>query len=525
MLELINTIKTDFKTSISANSKEQRQLAKLGEELFYKYSSSSLFDTQMTKAQEEDKAKLEEKITKLKTKIHEIENNKIYQNAFEWRFEFPEVLDDEGNFIGFDVVIGNPPYVQMQKMKEMSKAYKTLNYATYQSTGDLYALFYERAEHILKTNGFLSFITGSAWMRANYGKSLRNFFLDKVTVSDLIDLSDCDIFDSATVLTNILFFEKNNQVKPTKAIRFTKKDQNRLEYLDAIFKNEHIEIDNFSENSWVISDKSTFKIKRKVEEQGIKLKDWDIQINRGILTGFNQAFIIDKPKREELIAQDAKSEEIIKPILRGRDIQKYVADFQELWIVGTFPSLNLTIEDYPAVYEYLKSFGKRLEQTGEKGSRKKTSGKWFETQDSIAYWQNFEKPKIIYPNMTKFLPFALDLDNHYYHNDKAFHLIADRLYWLSSFLNSKLFRFCFAENFPELQGNSKEVRKVIFEQIPVKQVTEKEEQPFKEKTTQILTLKKSDPTADTSALEAEIDELVYALYGLTAEEIAIVEGA
>jgi type II restriction/modification system DNA methylase subunit YeeA len=524
MQSLIETIKKDFRTSISLNSKERKRLAKLGEELYYKYNSTSLFDAKLTAKQKKDKAALETKVAKLKTQIEDAENNKIYENAFEWRFEFPEVLDDEGNFVGFDVVIGNPPYVQLQSIKEMSKAYKTLGYQTFQSTGDLYTLFYERGETILKTAGLLGFITGSAWMRANYGKKLRQFFVEKVAVKELIDFSDCDIFDSATVLTNILLFEKTDKEQPVKAIRFTKKDQDRLEHLEYIFKNEYIEIDNFSEHSWVISNKQTFFIKRKIEEQGVRLKDWDIEINRGILTGFNAAFIINKEKRDELIQQDSKSAEVIKPILRGRDVQKYVADFKELWIVGTFPSLSLNIDDYPAIKNYLASFGKRLEQSGEKGSRKRTSNKWFETQDNIAYWQNFEKPKINYPNMTKFLPFAIDLDNQFYHNDKAFHLITDRLYWLVSFLNSKLFRFCFAENFPELQGNSKEVRKVIFEQIPVKQISETEEQPFKEKVTQILELKKADAAADTSALEQEIDELVYALYELTAEEIAIVNG-
>ena len=526
MLDFINSIKNDFQQDIYLQDPKNKQLKKLlGEKVLIENRAAigDLFEKLSDKDIEQDLSKISRKINQLEQEINDTKNNVIYQNAFEWRFEFPEVLNEEGDFVGFDVVIGNPPYVQMQKMKEMSKVYKMLDYDTFQSTGDLYALFYEKGEGILKTNGFVSFITGSAWMRANYGKSLRQFFINEVAVRELIDLSDCDIFDSATVLTNIMIYEKTPQTQPTKAIRFTKKDQERLENLKEVFKNEHIEIDNFDENSWVISDKSTFEIKTKVEKQGVKLIDWDIDINRGILTGFNEAFIIDKNKRDELIAEDAKSAKVIKPILRGRDVQKYAVEFQELYIIGTFPSLQLTIEDYPAIYDYLKSFGKRLEQTGAKGTRKKTSNKWFETQDNIAYWTNFEKPKIIYPNMTKFLPFAIDLNNQYYHNDKAFHLITDRIYWLVSFLNSKLFRFCFAENFPELQGNSKEVRKVIFEQIPVKQITETEEQPFKELVTSILAQKQADPKADTSELETAIDALVYELYDLTAAEIALIE--
>lgn len=143
----------------------------------------------------------------------------------------------------------------------------------------------------------------------------------------------------------------------------------------------------------------------------------------------------------------------------------------------------------------MQSFGKRLDQSGEKGSRKKTSGKWFETQDSIAYWQDFEKPKIVYPNMTKFLPFSLDTNGNYL-NDKCFILTGEKLYFLTAFLNSKLFRHCFSDSFPELQGNSKEVKKFIMEQIPVKHISEEQEIPFKDKVNNIL-IKQQDPSADT----------------------------
>ena len=533
MEDFILSIKQNFSSEIRLNDPRRTKRQKLASELYHRFTGTFLFEPetpygqtekQLEKKRKAEKEKLEKEIEKLDNEIEEVKNNKIYENSFEWRFEFPEVLNDEGDFVGFDVVIGNPPYVQLQSMKEMSKQYEKLNFQTYTSMGDLYALFYEKGNEVLKNDGVLCFITGSAWMRANYGKQLRDYLKSKTKIIDLIDFSDCEIFDSATVLTNILSFKKSNHSKKCKAIRFTRKDQNRLENLEYIFKKEFVEIEEFSDSSWIVSEKSTFIIKNKVENQGVKLKDWNIKINRGILTGLNEAFIIDLKTKEEIIKIDPKSAEIIKPLLRGRDIKKYHYENPDLWIIGTFPSKKIEIDNYIGVKQYLEGFGKSLDQSGEKGSRKKTNGKWFETQDSIAYWEDFENPKIIYSELTKFLFFSFDKENKYI-DKTAFILTGKSIEYLVCFLNSSLFKFCFAHNFSEIQGNTRVLSKVIFEQIPVKQIPEKDQQPFIDKVDQILSLKKDNPAADTSALEREIDFMVYALYGLSEEEIAIVEGS
>lgn len=531
MEEIILSIKQNFSTEIRLNDPLKKRLEKLAAELYHRFTGTFLFEPEtpygksekaLEKQRKIEKEKLEKEIEQIQNKFEETKSNKIYENAFEWRFEFPDVLNDEGDFVGFDVVIGNPPYVQLQSMKEMSKQYEKLNFSTYTSMGDLYALFYEKGNQVLRNQGILCFITGSAWMRANYGKPLRDYLNTKTTITDLIDFSDCEIFDSATVLTNILISKKSDSKKPIKAIRFTRKDQDRLPLLKEIFDKEFVEIDKFPETSWIISDKSSFDIKTKVEAQGTKLIDWNIKISYGIKTGLNEAFIIDGKTKNELIAKDPKSAEIIKPLLRGRDVKKFYYDYQDLWIIGTFPSKKIDIEGYQGIKEYLLTFGKSLEQTGEKGSRKKTSGKWFEIQDSISYWEDFEKPKIIYPNMTKFLPFTFD-NKQLYTNQKCFLITGNELEYLVSFLNSKLFKFCFEENFPELQGNTRELNKVIFEQLPIKKIPSSEQQPFIDKVNEILFLKSQDPKANTQELEQEIDAMVYELYGLSQEEIAIVE--
>ena len=522
MEKLIADIKSDFRSEISLNDPKAKKLRKASGELFQMTNQPQLFAMgNKEKALWNKKMEaLIQETKKLESEIEEIKANKIYENAFEWRFEFPEVLNEEGAFVGFDLVIGNPPYVQLQSMKDISQQLERFGYLTFTSMGDLYALFYERGNQILKNGGILCFISGSAWMRANYGQNLRSYFNNHTSVLEVIDLSDCDIFDSATVLTTIITFQKVDSKKAIKAVRFTKKDQDKLINLKDEFVKNYTLIDSFPETSWVISDQRSYQIKSKVEVQGIKLNEWGIIINRGILTGYNEAFIINGKIKDELIAKDPKSAEIIKPLLRGRDVKRYYYDYEDLWLIGTFPSLNIEIDNYFGIRDYLKSFEKRLEQTGEQGSRKKTSGKWFEIQDSIAYWEEFEKPKIIYPNMTKFLPFTLDV-NGLYTNQKCYILTGKHLEYLVSFFNSKLFKYCFEDHFPELQGNTRELNKVIFEQIPVKLISD--ETLFVEKIHQILTLKKQNPSADTSTLEFQIDQLVYQLYDLSEEEVAIVE--
>ena len=266
-------------------------------------------------------------------------------------------------------------------------------------------------------------------------------------------------------------------------------------------------------------------IKTKIEAVGIPLKDWDIQINYGIKTGFNEAFIIDSAKRNEILdacqSEDERQRtaEIIRPILRGRDIKRYGYEWADQHIIATFPSRQYNIDDYPTLKEFLLSFGiERLEQTGKEyiidgekvKARKKTNNKWFETQDSISYWDEFSKPKIIYPNMTKFLPFVFDTSG-LVTNQKCFIITGKRLAFLTAFLNSSLFKFCFADKFPELQGKTRELSKIFMDEIPVMKVNDDEEARF---------LKIVEATQKNLSKEKllEIDNAIFNLYQLTEEE-------
>jgi hypothetical protein len=261
----------------------------------------------------------------------------------------------------------------------------------------------------------------------------------------------------------------------------------------------------------------------------VPLREWDLNIYRGVLTGYNEAFIIDTTKRDEILAncktedERQRTTELIRPILRGRDIKRYGYDWADLWLIATFPAKHYDIEKYPAVKKFLLSFGiERLEQTGKTHivngetikARKKTNNKWFETQDSISYWDDFFKPKIIYPNMTSFLPFVWDSKN-FLTNQKCFIITGKNTAFLTAFLNSSLFKFCFINNFPKLGDKGRELSKIFFDKIPVLQPSNVVENQFK----QLVNIIQQNYTRQRAI---EIDNLIFDLYKLSDEERQII---
>jgi len=276
---------------------------------------------------------------------------------------------------------------------------------------------------------------------------------------------------------------------------------------DYIVRNRTFSTFNHSD-SWVILSAIEQRIKEKIERVGIPLKDWDIQINYGIKTGFNEAFIISGEKRKELIEKDPKSEEIIRPILRGRDIKRYSYDFADLYLIATFPSLKIDIEEYPAVKEHLMSFGSdRLKQTGEKGARKKTNNKWFETQDSIGYWEDFYRPKIMYSEIVKEPQFYLDRIGEFFPEATTFIITGQNLEYLCNLFNSKIIAFIFKTFYAGggLGENGYRYKKIFFEKLPIPVP----DQIIEDKIKKNILLKK----------DYEIDNIIYKLYDLSNEEI------
>ena len=386
---------------------------------------------------------------------------------------------------GFDIIIGNPPYIQLQNNSgELAKLYEDCGYSTFARTGDIYCLFYERGWQLLKEGGYLCYITSNKWMRAGYGDKTRGFFANKTNPLLLIDFAGVKIFESATVDTNILLFSKSDNLHKTLCAVTNKQNKDSVNNLSDFVRQQDTICDFSTSDSWVVLSPIEQSIKKKIEAVGTLLKDWDIQINYGIKTGCNEAFIISTEKRKEILDncqtedERKRTAELIRPILRGRDIKRYGYEWAELWLIATFPSRHYNIDEYPAVKQYLLSFGiERLEQTGKTHivngekvkSRKKTHNKWFETQDSISYWEDFFKPKIIYPNMTKYMPFAYD-NQGYLTNQKCFIMTGVHLPYLTAFFNSNIFKICYRDCFPELQGGTRELSKIFFENIRIPQI-------------------------------------------------------
>lgn len=426
---------------------------------------------------------------------------------------------------GFDIVIGNPPYIQLQSDKGfLANIYAGCGYETYSRGGDIYCLFYEQGNRIIRNKGNLCYITSNKWMRAAYGEELRHYFTTRTNPRLLVDFGETHVFDSATVMTNILLFQKSANSMYLISVQLGD-DFKTPSQLSSYVEINKVVCQFRDSETWVIASDDILKLKKKVEAKGTPLKEWNISINYGIKTGFDKAFWIDSNKREQILSwclsesEKIETSKILRPLLRGKDIQKYGCEWKDLWLISLFPSRKLNIDDYPAIKKHLLSFSvERLEQTGTKRiinglevkSRKKTSGKWFELQDSISYWKDFDKPKIVYPETTKFMPFYLD-ERKFLANKTCFIMVGEHISFLTAFFNSSLFKYCFRDNFGALFGGARGMSKIFFDKIPVLEIDDNTEAEFRK-----LVLDIQQEYSDEKA--KAIDQRIFDLYGLTQHE-------
>ena len=388
------------------------------------------------------------------------------EKAFDWQKEFPQVFEKGG----FDVVIGNPPYVQLQSMGEMSDVYAKCGFETYNKSADLYCLFTERGYNLLKPGGLQSFIMPNKWMLVSYGKELRRF-MAKSNLQQIINFGDIQFFDEATIYVCIFVTRKSNERdKEVLALSLNQKTYhgNFLQEVPEQLANYPSEI--FDEKEWIIQPKAHFNILQKMLN-GTALKEMPISINYGIKTGYNDAFFIDGATKEKLIAEDPNSAELIKPLLRGRDMQAWKAQWDELYLINPHNGVKekniapINIDDYPAVKQHLEQFYEKLSKRIDKGVTPYN-------MRNCDYIEEFSKPKIMYPNMTSLFPFIYD-EEGFFGNDKTFMITAQddsiNLKFITAILNSKLCKLWIWYNCPELQGGTREIRKVYFEnfRIPI----------------------------------------------------------
>lgn len=429
---------------------------------------------------------------------------------------------------GFDIVIGNPPYIQLQKSTgqkgkdkkgkeydiKFADLYVDCNFETFDRTGDIYCLFYERGHQLLHKGGHLCYITSNKWMRAAYGETTRQYFATKTDPKLLIDFAGVKIFESATVDTNILLVENAVNKQHTICAVASGKDKDSVRELSDFVQQHHTISAFTTSDSWVILSEIGQSIKNKIEALGTPLKDWDIQINYGIKTGFNDAFIISTEKRDELLArckdeaERKRTADMIRPILRGKDIKRYGYVWAGLWLINTHNGVRgkyapIDINDYPTIKQHLDSYWEKICARDDKGVTPYNLR-------NCAYMDEFNKPKIIYPNMTKYMPFVWDT-KQFITNQKCFIITGSNTAFLTAFFNSSLFKYCFRDSFPELQGGTRELSKVFFDKIPVIQPDEKTEKMFKDLVDDI----QREYTVEKAKY---IDKLVFDMYNLTEQE-------
>ncbi|GHP76688.1 type II restriction endonuclease Eco57I subunit R [Helicobacter pylori] len=468
------------------------------------------------------------------------DENERYANALEWRFEFPEVLDDEGDFLGFDCIIGNPPYIRQEQIREIKPLLQKQYPDFYNSTADIYTYFFALSYHLLKDKGFNAFITSNKYARAKYGAKLRELLLKKTTIVSYMELNALKVFESAAVDTSIMSFIKQEPPKDKESsfnyYEPTPDDKNDLKSAPHLPMRQNA----LSTESFIFADSTLLNLRDKMESVGTPLKDWDIQIYRGILTGANEAFIITTEKREEILnacktkEERKRTEALIKPILRGKDIKRYSYEWADLWVINThngytsnlkFKIPPIDIEKYSATKAHLNSYWDTIATRSDQGDTP------YHLRN-CAYLEDFEKEKIVYGEIVQEPRFYLDNGEcelgYFYAEATSFILTGEHLRYLLGMLHSKLITFAFKTFYAGggLGESGYRYKKAFIERLPIPKITP-QNQELADKITDgaeaILEAKEKDPKANTQKLEKEIDALVYQLYNLTDEEIKIIE--
>ncbi|EQB6082819.1 DUF7149 domain-containing protein [Campylobacter coli] len=467
--------------------------------------------------------------------IFNLESN----HPFEWRFEFPEILDDDGNFKGFDLIIGNPPYIRQEELKEL-KPHLAKNYKVYKGTSDIYTYFYELGFNVLKENGILSFITSNKYTRAGYGEALREFLLKNVKVLEYTDLNGIKVFDSATVDTSILCFEKSkSKDNKFKYLALSNEILKTCAYDIGLYKDfAEFSQNSLSKESFTFSDENTSALKAKIERIGTPLKEWQgLNIYRGILTGYNEAFIITTEKRNEILAnckdeaEKERTAKLIRKMLRGRDIKRYIYEWAGLWVINAhngYKNQNgekveaINIEYYPSLKKHFDEFYPQLEKRADKGLTPYNLR-------NCAYIEEFEREKIVYSEIVRKPQFYLDTKLNFYAEATSFILTGENLKYLIAFLNNDFVAFIFKTFYAggNLGENGFRYKKAFLEKLPIPKINSKNQKIADELINlvdEILKVKEQDKNANTQELENKINSLVYKLYNLNEEEIKTIEG-
>ncbi|WP_231260865.1 class I SAM-dependent DNA methyltransferase [Helicobacter pylori] len=550
--DLTNKIQ-DLKTTFSLELKDPKTKAELEKAIekhikkynFFALDDKSLLDglnyfipslfgaLKLSPKEEEEAFASYGRIRALRKKLDDALSGREYQNAFEWRFEFPEVLDDEGDFLGFDYIIGNPPYIRQEQIREIKPLLQKQYQDFYNSTADIYTYFFALSYRLLKDKGFNAFITSNKYARAKYGAKLRELLLKKTTIVSYMELNALKVFESAAVDTSIVSFIKQTPPKESefKYYEPTPDDKDDLKSARSLPMKQNA----LSTESFIFANATLLDLRDKMESVGAPLKDWDIQINYGIKTGANEAFIITTEKREEILnacktqEERKRTEALIKPILRGKDIKRYSYEWAGEWVINTHNGYTsnlkskippIDIEKYPATKAHLDAHWDTIATRCDQGDTP------YHLRN-CAYLEDFEKEKIVYPCIMAKEPCFVYEEKGFYAPAPANIITGDKIEikYITALLNSKCIYFAMRK-FYMGGGIEGELKTNNLEKIPISKITPQNQKlahKITDCTKAILEAKEKDPKANTQELEKEIDALVYQLYNLTDEEIKTIE--
>ncbi len=448
--------------------------------------------------------------------LNNLHNPKKEKPFFLWKLEFPEVFEKGG----FDIVTGNPPYIRQEDIYYKPALQK--EYEIFNAVSDLYTYFYERGFRLLKDSGTLTFITSSKFLRARYGTILRKYLKENTTIKNIVNFGDQHMFEA---ITNTLIFIATKQKIKNNTFNYSK---NIDELGKIIFPQSELR-----DSEWTIGNPEVILLKDKIESFGTPLKDWDVIINYGIKTGYNEAYIINEITKNELIKKGPKAKEIIKPIIRGRDIKRYYFVDSGLYFIvahngyrtadkKVIPAVD--INDYHSIKNHLDKYARQLKERQDKGYT------IYNLRD-CAFMDDFAKEKIVWLELTNENKFAYS-DEEDYLLAGAFFLVGESLKYLLAFLNSKLCLFYFSLICNSSGMATTQWKKFALEKVPIKELSDKEQKPFVEIVDKILAVTKTedysknlDKKKEVGDYEKQIDKMVYGLYNLTKPEIEIIENS
>ncbi|NUO20419.1 Eco57I restriction-modification methylase domain-containing protein [bacterium] len=361
---------------------------------------------------------------------------------------------------GFDIAIGNPPYIRQEKLTDIKDLLKA-RYQVFNSTSDIYTYFIEQAYNVLDPNGILTFITNNSWIKSKYGTKLREFMLGKSEILQLINFEDEQNFEAAIVETSILLFRKSVPSKST-VIKFAKQIAKPEEDFVRIPQQQ------LSNKGFILEDSTRLLLMSRLEKRGAKLGSQRVVINRGILTGYNDAFYIDHEKRSELISKDSSAANLIKPLIRGREIKRWVVEFEDTYLINThngltrenIPRVNV-VRDHPSIFSHLKKYQEQLTIRRDQGDH------WTNLRN-CAFFKDFDKPKIVWIVLSDKPKFAYDIEG-FFTNDSTFFMVGNNLKYMLAVLNSSLTEWYFSALAPTSGMGTTMWKKAYLENIPIKE--------------------------------------------------------